>query len=147
MTEIPSIHDLIFSEDKEVINIIFQFKGIIYGGYIRDIVSKWFNILPDNIPVDIDAVFWDDMEKPFIRRMKRLGYVLSNNNHGCFSLNKLGARSIDFYSVKNYKDGSCLKPEIFPDFMVNTLMFDGKELQSWNSVVDEKSVSIVLNHI
>lgn len=147
MEEIPFINDLILPEDKEVINIIFEFKGIIYGGYLRDIISNWCNTSHNNIPVDIDAVFWSDMERSFIRKMRRSGYSLSNSDHGCFVLNKIGARPIEFYSIKNHKDGSCLKPEIFPDFIVNTLMFDGKTLQSWNSVVDDKSISLAINHI
>lgn len=147
MEDIPPIKDLIFDEDKEAIDTIFEFNGVIYGGYIRDIISKWFGILPNNAPVDIDAVFWDNMERPFIRKMKRYGYSLSNNDNGCFSLNKRGKRPVEFYSIKNLRDGSSLKPEIFPDFIVNTLMFDGKTLRSWNCIVDDSSVIIAINHI
>ena len=87
---------------------------------------------------------WNDLS---LEKMRRSGYSLSNSDHGCFVLNKIGARPIEFYSIKNHKDGSCLKPEIFPDFIVNTLMFDGNPLQSWNSVVDDKSISVAINHI
>lgn len=147
MTSLPNFHDLILDEDRDIINIILQYKGIIYGGYIRDIIAKWIgNRDIHTIPMDIDVVFWTHMESSFIKRMRKLGYQLSRSDHGCNLFSKSGCRSIEFYSISDMKDGSALVPVIFPDFVINTVMFDGKIFKRWGDTKDT-SIETVIDHI
>lgn len=130
------IENIILPEDKVAFDIIISHRGVIYGGYIRDVIAG----VP---PSDIDCVLFESEVESFIQKFLDLGYLLREDIcHGTKILSKESARSIEFYSLE---DDPCLylTPVTEPDFYVNTLMYDGKLVMPWchedavNDVIDK----------
>jgi len=128
-------------EDKLVLLLIFKCDGSIFGGYLRDSIAG-------ETPSDIDVAMLEKMFGYFIVGMTKLGYTAipttDNGEHWLFEPNKLSSEQKIKVEVILYPDtdiGLLLGPTCDPDFTVNTLAFDGRELYLWCDN-DEFSITV-----
>ncbi len=118
------LSNLFISTDLPILEIIFRYKGAIFGGYIRDIIR-------DEEPNDIDVVISEMYLDNFIKKVESMGYDIEGSE-GVFKLKKKGYRDIEVVSMEDDPDDVILGPAAAPDFSVNLLVFSMQDgLNEW----------------
>jgi hypothetical protein len=112
-------------ESHHIISLITNNKGIVYGGYIRDIINN-------EIPNDIDAVILENVENKIIQELEHDGYFKHKIDNYLYRFTKNNCKSIDLSVEREYTmEGIVLSPLSAPDFDVNLLAFDGNKIYNW----------------
>ena len=113
-------------EDKELGEVIIAHQGIVYGGYIRDMIAKVE-------PTDIDVIIYLKNEVKFEKKMKEMGYTVALcAEHETSVYTKEGKKPVEVSFVL-YDPILILVPPIWPDYDVNTLMWNGSKILSWTN--------------
>jgi len=122
---IENVTTLFREEDKSVLDLIFKCRGAVYGGYLRDIISK-------TVPKDIDIVVSETYKSEFETGMATLGYEMSYNDANETDVyTKAGALDIEVYYLPDEPDDISMGPVADPDFSVNLLSYVDGRLHVW----------------
>ncbi len=109
----------------DVFKIIFRNWGVIFGGFLRDLIAG-------DKPRDIDCVFRNKYWDNFVNEMELAGYSKSIKGDVCI-FTRDGYLEIDAHYLTDDCDCDYFGPVAIPDFDVNTLCYDGKRLYCWCS--------------
>jgi len=132
--------DLVRPEDWQVATLIFDYRGAIYGGYLRDVIAGVE-------PKDIDAVIPQIYESDFLRDLTKLGFTLSENpENETFLARKPGHRDVEIYFVEDDPNDTLIGPVSAPDFDVNLLALnDNGFISDWTN--PGNPITDILDHI
>jgi hypothetical protein len=131
-------HEWIYPKDDTIARLIFSNYGTIFGGYLRDVYAK-------SQINDIDAVIPKIREDSFLEGLHQLGYTVKISPNG-FVATKEGEHPVEFYFGEDIpQENFLIGPEAEPDFDVNLLAFNGKELFNWMNL--DEGVDTILKHI
>ena len=108
--------------DLPALELIIQYQGAIFGGFIRD-------LLTNTEPNDIDVMLFDSQVFEFVQELTALGYRSEGNK-----FSKPGAHSLDVNSIPLISPFTQLCPGIEPDADVNLLLFRKGELTTWSRI-------------
>lgn len=135
-----NITTLFRPEDHAVLAQVFAHEGVVYGGYLRDIIAG----VP---PTDIDIVLPDIYFDSFDRWMKKEGYRSEpNTQNETIVYIKEGARTVEAYTVPDDPERTMIGPISEPDFDVNLLTYsDRNGLFDFTNPIN--SISEILEHI
>jgi hypothetical protein len=136
---IDNISTLFREEDESILDLIFECRGAIYGGYLRDIISKV-------APKDIDCVLPEKTKHEFQSGIAALGYVMSHNDTNDTDVYvKTGGLDVEVYYLDEDPDVASLGPVTDPDFSVNLLSYVDGKLDSWigGNIKDLNLVDVV----
>ena len=123
--------------DYDVLNIIFKYKGAVFGGYLRDIIS-------DNEPSDIDVAISEMYAPSFFDEIEDLGYDVRCIDD-IFNFSKEGHREVEVILTEDDPDDTILGPAAYPDFDVNLLVYSRQDgLNDWTGEID---VNTIIDHI
>jgi len=126
---------------NNVFTILYRHKGVVYGGYVRDMIAG----LP---PKDIDVVLPQDTYDAFILELEEIGYVMQGEQDNQAALfTKDGFLDVEVISCEDSsQDDVFIGPAAAPDFDVNTLAYDGVKLYNW---VDPAGMDLftIISHI
>lgn len=124
--------------ERSFFTILFNNRGKVYGGFIRDVIAN----IP---PADIDIVISTYCADSFYEDMKAAGYKYQfNNDHGTDIWTKEGHLPVESYIVEDDPDDTIIGPITEPDYDVNTLIYNGNELDTW---AGDNNTKIIIKHI
>ena len=114
-----------FNEDF-FFKILFNYKGVVFGGYIRDMIANLQ-------PTDIDVVLPSDTFSAFLNVLTAYGYTsYEMQETGFYLFKKEGHLNVEVGSCQDSStSGIWIGPEAVPDFDVNLLAYDGIKLYNW----------------
>lgn len=125
---------------KNALSILYRHKGVVYGGYVRDMIAGVQ-------PRDIDVVLPADMWEGFMKELLEAGYVCKGyqvNNSTLFT--KDGFLDVEAYACEDNSDENVfIGPEACPDFDVNTLAYDGARMYNWVDPTGMNIFTIIRN--
>lgn len=126
---------------KNALSILYRNKGVVYGGYVRDMIAGVK-------PRDIDVVLPADKWQGFVQELLEAGYASHGKQDNDATLfTKEGYLDVEAYACEdNSYDDVFIGPEASPDFDVNTLAYDGVKMYNW---VDPNGMDffVILKHI
>ena len=134
-----AIEEWILPEDQEIMRVIFENYGAVYGGYLRDVRAGV-------IPNDLDVVIPEANNDKVFEELKLRGYTLTENpENGTTLAQKDDRRDIEILLNEDPPGVVKIGPSADPDYSVNLLAFDGRELYDW--VDPSIDVQIILDQI
>jgi len=125
--------------EQAFFNTLFKCRGVVYGGFLRDLVAH-------AQPKDIDVVISVLYASEFDAEMAGMGFTASfneENNTTLWSMN--GHLPVESYIVEDSPDDTFIGPESAPDYDVNILRYDGKSFRNWMN--GSNDVAAVVDHI
>ena len=125
--------------DKSIIQLIFDYDGIIYGGYLRDVIAG-------EEPTDIDVIIYKKDYEEFVYKLERKGYRFDSyiESHNIYTYSKTFSRDIQFHFFEDGDDGF-IDAYQTADCDVNCLAYDGNKL--FNKRHPNASISKILSNI
>jgi len=120
-----SLNYNLFIPDKylEVIRALFECKGCIFGGAVRDFIRN-------EIPKDLDVSVYDHQR--FYDILDSLGFIVDENNRSTMIKDDI---IIEVCELDN--EEVRVEINVSPDFDVNTLAWDGDNIFNyWNPDFD-----------
>lgn len=135
-----SIMQMIQSDtpNTPLFEVLFENKGVVYGGYLRDIIAG-------DKPNDIDVVLFEDKLDSFLEATIKLGYTKTIKDDGLIVLTKANCLKVEAFADGKSTDDVTLGASCDPDYSVNLLTTNGKELYSW--VDAQGSVTDIISNI
>lgn len=126
---------------QNVFTILYRNKGVVYGGYVRDMIA---GVQPRDIDVVLPADKWDT----FVEELLDAGYVSQDRQDNDATLfTKDGFLDVEAYACEdNSYDDVFIGPEASPDFDVNTLAYDGVKMYNWANP-NGMDIFIIIQHI
>jgi hypothetical protein len=131
--------ELQLSKFKEVVNIVLEHNGCIFGGFLRDFVMQ-------KQPRDMDVVLYYSKLSQFDTELKALGYTTMDDlEDDELEYNCDGRIPIHVVVETEEQDPKIrLSPCPIPDYDVNLLAFDNFGLFNW---MDMSDPSIIIQKI
>ena len=119
------------SDFKEQMELVFKWKGVIFGGFLRDIIAEID-------PSDIDAVVPLSYKDKFEHDLEKHGYEKEppSSIYDTTIFRKKNKINIEVIYDENEPGSVVLGPATEPDFDVNILTFDGSNLYNWINMFD-----------
>lgn len=111
----------------DILVMIQQCRGSLYGGAIRDIISG------DKVS-DFDVVIPQIYIEKYLDLLVKSGYHCLSNGDPAYPIwkcTKNGELPIEVYAVEDHPDDTLIGPTSEPDFDVNTLSYVNGKVQSW----------------
>ena len=114
--------------DKHIIELIFDYNGIIYGGYLRDIIAG-------EEPTDIDVAIYKKYFDEFVYKLERKGYKLIEHikSHNIYTYSKMFSKNIQIHTLNDHDD-QYIDIYTRADCNVNNLSYDGEKLYNRTSI-------------
>jgi hypothetical protein len=136
------IRDITGSPDAKIFRLLFANRGVVYGGYLRDLIA---GVTPNDIDVVLSSADCNYFEN-FNIQLLELGYTASfNTEHETTVYKKTGHLPIEAYAVEDSPTDTLITPISDPDFSVNLLAFDGSRLYHW--VEPDRDVHLIIKGI
>jgi len=135
--------------NNEVLRLVYQLEGAVYGGYIRDTIA----MIP---PKDIDVVIPQENWIEFVRGMEELGYTEDDNleTEDASLFRKPGELNVEAIVSEDPPQSKMsgvfyIGPTAEPDFDVNLLAYDGTKLYNWMSLGMNPDLDVltIITHI
>jgi hypothetical protein len=122
---------LILPQHYKITRLIFDHEGVIYGGYLRDVIAYGLNAKPN----DIDFVVYRDRMVSLTAALEKLCYTSNEVELGLYDFTSTVGELIPLQMlVEERFPNTELGPSAEPDFNVNLLCFDGMSLGIWTEV-------------
>ena len=121
------------------LGIIFANKGVVFGGYLRDLISG-------DDPHDIDAVVpeanWDKFKQDMADEGFNMITPLSKYEPSIFE--KEGELTVEVIIGEDPPDFEWLGPSADPDFDVNLLAYNGTKMYNWMSLDHDPELDVLI---
>lgn len=135
------IEEILRAEDRDVIDLLFCCRGVIYGGYLRDVIRG-------QPPTDLDVVLPSADFDHFCCELLKMGYQRGVDiNHGTHVFTKPGAISIEAFDLDEDPETEWFGGLTDPDFDVNLLTYTryrSRGLYLWTDASDPQPI---IDHI
>ncbi len=120
------LEDLKKSKYANVLNVVFKNHGAVFGGFLRDFFAK-------KTPSDIDVAISYLYFHTFDNEIKTLGYTNTHVNQSdqLYTYTNEKQIKIEVIQVEDNPHDTKLGPCPDPDYDVNLLAFNGKDLYNW----------------
>ncbi len=125
---------------KSMLSLVFQYRGTIFGGYLRDI---WAGVSPRDLDVVICKAEWTHFDSDVMKLYTQREY---NKEHETYVYKQPGLIDLEVLVINDDPDDTYFGPLIEPDFHVNLLSYsqETKVLTTWDDSSSLEEVKEIL---